>query len=902
MVSLPDVRLLFQTHSIEEINVIEKKIRGEIEKKKDDLRIMVGERYRDLINAADTIKDMESESSQVFGGIKNIQNLCLSFHTSLMSSCSSKITQSPRDVAFYSLATQMDLLVNTPEKIWNALDNHEYLNATQLYMFSHHIVNKSLNILVNDPKPSNSQDVYASFPVLHHQWAAISHFKTSILKGAEYSLKDKTLPDKKLCESLCSLALLDNCSPRQVFATLLLARKAAIQDVFRSNIYATSVKKQIVEIAYILKLTIEQMTLFYSEEEVNEKSLFYAILSQITEERSDNKTVLKLFGDEITSTVAPYLPESVSGFVPKLRTAPLPISKQYIQQHLTEWFQNCLEEIQNGIKILFPYVNNIKGLSAIQDSVFNLFLPGNSVSEDFENPWLKKCDLCFGKPISIWDEIFRPGFVSQAEIIISKHLEISFYSLEKQLESSLKAMEDSLNETSEVFWDHDLVSFLWHDFPQDFSNLIDDKLKGLDKNFLSMKIKSYTPSLKNICSNFDDSLLNILQDICFLIEGSSQNTAKQEVVCSFSPFDKYANSKHLLKVMQERLLNHVECLCTYVKNELNVFANKLVDESLKSTTLIIDKIVYLGRFCLALPDLCQNLENIVEFDAERKKSKTASSHSAAFKLVETKFKDQAMICFEIWIKWIHRLCSILIKETLDSEENHSLLSTTNWEEIVIEEEGESGAILKSNVKVPAQLSFYLSSLLFRIAEEFHRIGGNLLDSVSLQKLRLGIAASIISSHELFLSRLTDSVFQYRMLQILFDIKFINKLFINEYKIQENPELTQLRTSANKLVKSLEQHVDPFDLDVFTPHIELNIQKYLQKSMLVYGSISSFEKHISQVSTSQEQHNVVKMVENPPRFMLLPMSARIKEEDIDSNLGSFEALGSPILSHQTSVIN
>ena len=40
---------LFTGRSIEEIGAIEKKIRSDIERKREELRQMVGERYRDLI-------------------------------------------------------------------------------------------------------------------------------------------------------------------------------------------------------------------------------------------------------------------------------------------------------------------------------------------------------------------------------------------------------------------------------------------------------------------------------------------------------------------------------------------------------------------------------------------------------------------------------------------------------------------------------------------------------------------------------------------------------------------------------------------------------------------------------------------------------------------------------------
>lgn len=50
-----DTSAMFETYPIAEIRDIEKKTRQDIERKKEDLRQMVGERYRDLIEAADTI-------------------------------------------------------------------------------------------------------------------------------------------------------------------------------------------------------------------------------------------------------------------------------------------------------------------------------------------------------------------------------------------------------------------------------------------------------------------------------------------------------------------------------------------------------------------------------------------------------------------------------------------------------------------------------------------------------------------------------------------------------------------------------------------------------------------------------------------------------------------------------
>ncbi|GFO40997.1 conserved oligomeric Golgi complex subunit 1-like [Plakobranchus ocellatus] len=57
--------ILFEKHTVEKIRHLEKETRLDIEKKKEDLRVMVGERYRDLIEAADTITDMKTSAENV---------------------------------------------------------------------------------------------------------------------------------------------------------------------------------------------------------------------------------------------------------------------------------------------------------------------------------------------------------------------------------------------------------------------------------------------------------------------------------------------------------------------------------------------------------------------------------------------------------------------------------------------------------------------------------------------------------------------------------------------------------------------------------------------------------------------------------------------------------------------
>jgi hypothetical protein len=61
-------------------------------------------------------------------------------------------------------------------QVWSALDGRDYLTAARLYLISRHI-NTSLHL-----DSQHAPNVLSWFPVLTRQWAAISHFKSTILE------------------------------------------------------------------------------------------------------------------------------------------------------------------------------------------------------------------------------------------------------------------------------------------------------------------------------------------------------------------------------------------------------------------------------------------------------------------------------------------------------------------------------------------------------------------------------------------------------------------------------------------------------------------------------------------------------------------------------------------------
>ena len=89
---LRDPAALFETHGTEEIRGLERQVRAEIEHKKEELRQMVGERYRDLIEAADTIGQMRRCAEGLVDAVQATDQYC-----ARLRQAGSAATRPPRD-------------------------------------------------------------------------------------------------------------------------------------------------------------------------------------------------------------------------------------------------------------------------------------------------------------------------------------------------------------------------------------------------------------------------------------------------------------------------------------------------------------------------------------------------------------------------------------------------------------------------------------------------------------------------------------------------------------------------------------------------------------------------------------------------------------------------------------
>lgn len=340
---LRDPAALFETHGAEEIRGLERQVRAEIEHKKEELRQMVGERYRDLIEAADTIGQMRRCAEGLVDAVKATDQYC-----ARLRQAGSAAPRPPRDPQpqlpsqekFYSMAAQIKLLLEIPEKIWSSMEASQYLHATQLYLLCCHLH----TLLQLDASSSRYSPVLSRFPILVRQVAAASHFRSTILHESRMLLKCQAVSDQAVAEALCAIMLLEESSPRQALTDFLLARKAAIQKLLNQPHHGAGVKAQICSLVELLATTLNQAhALFYTLPEglLPEPSLpcglLFSTLDTITGQHPPGKGLGVLQQEMKLCSWFKHLPASVVEFQPALRTLAHPISQEFLKDTLQKW-------------------------------------------------------------------------------------------------------------------------------------------------------------------------------------------------------------------------------------------------------------------------------------------------------------------------------------------------------------------------------------------------------------------------------------------------------------------------------------------------------------------------------------------------------------------------------------
>uniref|UniRef100_A0A803YRF3 Conserved oligomeric Golgi complex subunit 1 n=1 Tax=Meleagris gallopavo TaxID=9103 RepID=A0A803YRF3_MELGA len=795
----------------------------------------------------------------------------------------------------YRAAAQLKLLLDIPERAWSAMEAGRYLPAARLYLLCRHLH----GLLHLDAPRARYSPVLARFPILLRQVAAASHFRSTILQESKSLLKCQTVSDQAVAEALCAIMLLEDSSPRQALADFLLARKLAIQQLLNQPHHGAGIKAQVCSLMELLTTTLYQAhALFYVMPEgvPPDPALPCGLLFSTLENTTGQQPAGKggVLEDEVKlNSWFRYLPESVVEFQPTLRTLAHPISQDYLRDTLQKWITMCSEDIRAGVSNLLVYVKSLKGLAGIRDAVWEL-LTSESVSQN----WDVLCRRLLDKPASFWEDLLRQLFLDRLEILTKEGFESISSSSKQLLILALQELEAKSNTSAlskHVQFEHNVAQFLWSesssDLPSDAAWVNVANRSQFTKSGLSMKAQALTPCVQSFCSALDLKLKARLDDLLSYLPAESSATKELAPTPQpLSAFDRYADTGMVEGQLRDHCVACIHHVLGCVREELQGA------QADASSDTRLHAVLFMARLCQSLSELCPHLKQCIlgrsgsvetalkETRSTKKlgkgKVQEVNPVQAKWQEVKAELLQQSLAAYQIWSSAVTKVRIQCFTQTLLLDTAGSVLATaTNWDEIEIQEEAESGNSITSKIRLPMQPSWYVQCLLFSLCQEVNRVGGHTLPKVTLQELLKACMAEVLAAYEKLMEEKQDKkagtfpMTQNRALQLLYDLRYLNIILTAK---SEEAKTSRIRHDSRieKVTDFLEGHIDPFDLDVFTPHLNSSLHRLVQRTSVLFGLLTGTENQYTSRSGalgSQELHNILPLASSQIRFGLLPLS-------------------------------
>ncbi|XP_019714149.1 conserved oligomeric Golgi complex subunit 1 [Hippocampus comes] len=759
--------------------------------------------------------------------------------------------------------------------------------------------------------------------------------RSTILLDSKSLLRGRAVSDQAIAEALLSTMLLEDSSPRQALADFLLARKASIHQLLNQPQHGAGIKAQVCSLVELLVTTLFQAyAVFYMHPEGAPRpgettlscGLLFSILENVTSSASAAKAKNVLQEDTSTGSWFKYLPPSVTEFQPTLRALAQPIQREHLRDTLQQWIETCKEDICHGVGSLLVFVKNLKGLAAIRDAIWDL-LSADSINQH----WDTVCQRLLERRLPIWDDFLQQLFLQRLQAITKEETEGISLSSVQLLTSAVKDLEGQTANSREAQYEIDVSSYLWSESPGDLPNdagWVGVAQRGEQqlKSGLAMKTQALTPCVQNFCSSLDAKLKARLDDLQHYLPSKYAGADSISVTLpasgpegsSASSFNRFTDTPAVEEALRDGCLACIHHILSAVRSELATVSPDPSPASLNS-------VLFMARLCQSIGELCPNLKHCIlgqqkGCEAAAKvtprqskklgRAKVAPQFSAA-QAKWAELKEELLNCsmeaYRIWISTLSKRLLEQFRTALHADSAGAILTyATNWEDLEIQEEAESGSSVTSKIRLPVQPSLFVQSLLFDLCVEVNRVGGHALPQPTLQELLQACLDQALQHYQSLTQRVPrEGAFpmtQNRALQLMFDLRYLNTTLsanVEEGKTSKSCQDHRMQ----EVCDWLESHIDPFDLDVFTPPLNANLSRLSQKTSVLFGLVTGSEKQYAPRSSSvntQEPYNILPLANTQIRFELLPLSMSDTHKSKSTSKCSSEPHQLPIASSSADI--
>ncbi|KAH6559757.1 hypothetical protein BASA62_000151 [Batrachochytrium salamandrivorans] len=794
--------------------------RMDAERKKHELRIMVGERYRDVIGAADAILLMREASKKMGDLFEATDSLCdvsaLKKSSHSRAAGSDHSADDERKRLLFSVAAQIRLLVITPEQIWTTLEEHQYLAAARLYLISRLGFSG-----LQTGRQALLFKIPSSFPVVQRQWDAISPFKVQIIEKSTSRLRNISLNDQQISEILGAIAMLDNISPKETLKVFLAQRAISIEHVFSSKTTPASsdtICKQIIECIDIIhrtlvsieKLFIASPTTLKGDQDlqVAGSSLIELFLKRLQKASSREDSTAKslsqtplAFHEDSLCLVSDlysektnmhilfrHLPESIQRFSPvmNLDSNTVNLCNESVQSSTQQWLHTITRMIQTEGSSVLSSISSGVSLVAIRSRTLEYIHVIQT-----QTPFAFRNLVGFGS---------TPNLNWSARYILGKAFEL----ITNQPQTLLREALTKLNKSPHA--DRDVASFVWN------TGVSEIHERNISYSNIKAVCRMQTPSIKELGEEFESAVMLVRLDVLPLIEmqtayssyplsgrDSSALSIGVSAKAGIDSLDMQKDTKALSLTFRDSFFTAIKAYRDGMLAQLNEISSRIREEEMTEHVFGIDHSLFIGRtariISLKVGKLISDYESRPMYRQGLGSGGSGGSlpsaaqqflnHRTSHLLSSKRMFPQQELLMEvynqahgIWISYVARRLEVTLRFQLENHDwKHGEQFQIVWESVAIQAQGETGNTMESKISLPVHVSSFVLNLLLDVCAELNRIGSYTLEKPCLKQLLLEISSRIIGVYSTFVNSDIHgkTISEKGAFQLLFDFLLLVKV-------------------------------------------------------------------------------------------------------------------------------
>ncbi|KAK0208784.1 Vps51/Vps67 domain-containing protein [Desarmillaria ectypa] len=435
---------LFTKYTISEVIFVRQQLRADADAKQEELRLMVGERYRDLLQASSSIVSIARSSKRVIEALDETKSAILAQQEPPLPRKTS--VSGMQDTHLYTLqllSAHIKLLLDAPEHLWRLIERKKYFTAAWLLLLSR-VVHRALiqhDQQEEDTWTSQGLDALDQFPLIQRQWDAISQFRSQIVHKATISLREYNTSSFDTCATLLTLHLLDSRPLTETLSVFLEQRSKSLHTAIswgqskpsvspssdRANGYApekSTVKpkhtvKQIKDAAQValdtVALTVKTARDVF-EDRNSKKSMVASAMEHIQSDfalppaQNALPAELQLTTQALLMTLPSsahfmLLPQNLKSYKPyvDLDSSSSRVSSSHLIQKVDEWFKKSAQILQGALDRWFLDVSAVKDVWSIRSTVRKWIYSSSGLKEqEMEDTNLIFDDVCRRRIAEIW--------------------------------------------------------------------------------------------------------------------------------------------------------------------------------------------------------------------------------------------------------------------------------------------------------------------------------------------------------------------------------------------------------------------------------------------------------------------------------------------------------------------